>query len=61
LILSIWFLDIFENDIILDCFAGSGNTGFAAKSLKRNAILIEINDKYVEYIQSKIVSVFELE
>ena len=45
-----------EGDTVLDCFAGSGSTGFAATSLNRNAILIELEDKYVEYIRSKIDS-----
>lgn len=34
-----------ENDLILDCFAGSGSTGIACKNLNRKCILIE-KDKY---------------
>jgi len=33
-----------ENDIVLDCFSGSGTTGVAADNLNRNWIMIE-NDK----------------
>lgn len=35
-----------EGDLILDTFAGSGSTGYAAKDLKRNFILIERENKY---------------
>lgn len=35
-----------EDDIILDCFSGSGTTCIAAKEIKRNFIGFEINKKY---------------
>lgn len=35
-----------ENDIIIDCFSGSGTTAVACKRLKRKCIAIEINEKY---------------
>lgn len=40
-----------ENDIVLDCFAGSNTTGFCANNLKRNWISIEANKDY--YMGSK--------
>lgn len=38
----------FEGDIVLDCFAGSGNTGLAAIELNRKAIMIEIEEKWCQ-------------
>lgn len=43
-----------ENDIVLDCFAGSGTTGIACKKLKRNYILIDINDKGKEVFGQRL-------
>lgn len=37
-------------DTVLDCFAGSGTTGVACKTLKRKAILIEKDNDYVNTI-----------
>lgn len=40
--------------IVLDPFGGSGTTGYIAKKLKRDAILIEINKNYVEIACERI-------
>ena len=37
-----------KNDIVLDCFGGSGSTLLAAERCKRRARLIEISPKYVD-------------
>lgn len=37
-----------KNDIVLDCFGGSGSTLLAAEHCKRRARLIEINPRYVD-------------
>ncbi len=42
-----------EGDLILDPVAGTGTTGYVAKALKRNFIMIEINKKYVEGIDKR--------
>lgn len=35
-----------ENDVVLDCFMGSGTTAVACKELNRNFIGFEINEKF---------------
>lgn len=45
----------YENDIVLDCFAGSGNTLFAAISANRYAIGIEIDPCWCEIIKGKLI------
>ncbi len=42
-----------EGDLILDPVAGVGTTGYVAKALKRNFVMIEINPKYVEWIKKR--------
>lgn len=39
-----------KNDIVLDCFGGSGSTLLAAERCKRRARLIEISPRYVDVI-----------
>ncbi len=39
-----------EGDLILDPVAGTGTTGYVAHILKRNFVMIEINQKYVNGI-----------
>lgn len=43
-----------ENDVVLDCFMGSGTTGVACKVLKRNFIGIEIVKEYFEIAEQRI-------
>ena len=42
-----------EGDLILDPMAGVGTTGYAAKALNRNFIMIEKEEKYVKGIISR--------
>ena len=42
------------NDIILDCFGGSGSTAVAALQTNRNFILIEKEHTYIDIINSRI-------
>lgn len=44
----------FENDIVLDCFAGSGNTLLAALRENRYAIGIEIDGSWCDSIKSRL-------
>jgi len=44
------------NDIVLDCFMGSGTTAAAAIKLRRQYIGIELEPKYVKLAQSKIAA-----
>lgn len=41
-------------DMVLDFFAGSGTTGVAAQKLKRNYILIEQEERYVNVIRQRL-------
>ena len=43
-----------ENDIVLDCCAGSGTTAIACINTKRNYICIEKESKYYEIIKKRI-------
>lgn len=43
-----------ENDIILDCFMGSGSTGIACKHTNRKFIGIELDEKYFEIAKKRI-------
>lgn len=43
-----------ENDIVLDCFMGSGSTGVACKNLNRNFVGIELNKEYFEIAKKRM-------
>ncbi len=43
-----------ENNLILDCFIGSGTTAIACKNLKRNYIGCDINKNYIDIANKKI-------
>lgn len=43
-----------EDDIILDCFMGSGTTGVACKELNRNFIGIELDETYFNIAKERI-------
>ena len=44
----------YENDIVLDCFGGSGSTLLATLELNRLAISIEIDEQWVNKIAEKL-------
>lgn len=43
-----------ENDLILDCFMGSGTTGVACKNLNRNFIGVELDENYFKIAEDRI-------
>ena len=43
-----------EGGTVLDTFGGSGTTGVVAERYKRNAILIDLNPKYVKIAEDRI-------
>lgn len=43
-----------ENDVVLDCFLGSGTTAVACEKLNRNWIGIEINSEYCKIAEQRI-------
>lgn len=51
-----FFIKLFtkEGDRILDPFAGSGSTGLAAESLRRNVTLIDNKAEYIEIILQRL-------
>jgi len=42
-----------EGDLVLDPVAGTGTTGYVARALKRDFVMIEINAKYVKGIEER--------
>lgn len=49
----------YPNDVVLDCFAGSGVVGQAAKMLGRRAILIEIEERLCQKIELRCLDIEE--
>ena len=47
-----------ENDIILDCFMGSGSTGVACMNTNRKFIGIELDNKYFDIASKRIEEAF---
>lgn len=43
-----------ENDLVLDCFMGSGSTGVACKNTNRDFIGIELDEKYFNTAKERI-------
>ena len=43
-----------ENDVVLDCFMGSGSTGVACMNTNRKFIGIELDEKYFEIAKKRI-------
>ncbi len=43
-----------KNDLVVDCFMGSGTTGVACKNLNRNFIGIELDEKYFNIAKDRI-------
>lgn len=50
----------FINDTVLDPFAGSGTVAVSAKELKRNFIMIELNEGYCEIMRKRLENTFDL-
>ncbi|MFN3471287.1 MAG: DNA-methyltransferase [Aquificaceae bacterium] len=50
-----------EGDLILDPMAGTGTTGYTAKALKRNFVMIEKNEDYVKGIEERFKNSFNME
>jgi site-specific DNA-methyltransferase (adenine-specific) len=46
-----------EDDIVLDCFAGTGSLGVAAKETNRKCILIEKNVEYFKELEKLFINV----
>ena len=43
-----------EEDVVLDCFMGSGSTGVACMNLNREFIGIELNERYFNIAKERI-------
>ncbi|MFA5251247.1 MAG: site-specific DNA-methyltransferase [Phycisphaerae bacterium] len=43
-----------EGDVVFDPFAGAGTTGVVAKKLKRNFVMVEIDEEYCFYARKRL-------
>jgi len=43
-----------EDDVVFDPFAGVGTTGVVAKKLKRNFVMVEIDEEYCLYAEKRL-------
>lgn len=50
----------YPNDIVLDCFSGSGNVAIAASLCKRKSILMEIDPKWVNIAKERLSKIAPL-
>ena len=46
----------YEEDIVLDCFAGSGSTAVAALKHNRKSVSIEIDETWIAHIKCMLES-----
>lgn len=49
-----------ENELVLDCFMGSGSTGVACMNTNRRFIGIELDEKYFEIAKNRIENIYEI-
>ena len=47
-----------ENDVVLDCFMGSGSTGVACMNINRKFIGIELDNNYFDIASKRIEEAF---
>jgi len=45
----------YQNDLIVDCFSGSGTTALSAKKLNRNYIGFELSESYTKISQQRLI------
>jgi len=48
-----------ENDIVLDCFSGSGSLAHACLETNRNFLCCEKDEKYVEIANKRIANILK--
>ena len=48
-----------KDDVVLDCFMGSGSTGVACLNTNRKFIGIELDDKYFDIAKERIENTYK--